>query len=119
MGKNMTCNLQTCSLDKTPCPDSMNLQILNLFDEVSFDLLKTYFCLKIKIEIKRWLIKKANLLLIFVGGKNQDLQIQNCEFDLMDKLLFCYFCDIQFDKTPKLLGNVDKIRERFSAEMLL
>ena len=41
MGMIMTCNLHTCSLDKTPCPDSMNLQILNLFGEVSFDLLKT------------------------------------------------------------------------------
>ena len=52
MGMIMTCNLHTCSLDKTPCPDSMNLQILNLFHAVCVNLLKTHFCLIIKIDRK-------------------------------------------------------------------
>lgn len=40
----------------------MNQQIMNLFDEVCFDLIKTYFRLRIKLE-------KKKLLLIFVVKK--------------------------------------------------
>ena len=40
----------------------MNQQIMNLFDEVCFDLIKTYFRLRIKLE-------KKKLLLIFAVKK--------------------------------------------------